>query len=439
MARDIVWVTCSLIESLQEGEIPIAATHPNLELRLVHTSHEASLVNRILAKCPAIDTVLSYDKGAFNNLVLEDPSCFLLEQGVHLTANCPLEGIDNTLLPLFFQTITEALSYIETHHDLRRILPDEIAAYGKCIAEGELVAFPTETVYGLGADAFNEQAVKQIFAAKERPFFDPLIVHIAEMQQLDMLVSEVSDQARLLMQTFWPGPLTLVMKKHPMVPSVVTAGSETVAVRMPDNLLALALIKASGKCIAAPSANRFGYTSPTTANHVKQQLSGRIAGILDGGSCTVGIESTVLSLYTNPPTLLRPGKIGLEELEPLLGTVATAKIAGPTDTKLESPGMLESHYAPKTPLYLVDDVTPYKDDPSVGILLFERSDAVFKGPTAYVSECQDSQQAANRLYWAIRKLDSLSLRCMVCSLLPEKGIGVAINNRLRKASKKTTR
>ncbi len=205
--------------------------------------------------------------------------------------------------------------------------------------------------------------------------------------------------------------------------------------------MALALIKASGKPIAAPpSANRFGYTSPpTTAEHVREQLSGRIAAILDGGACTVGIESTVLALHTNIPTILRPGKIGIQELSPLLGEVAIAKQAGPTDTKMESPGLLESHYAPPTtPLYLVDDVRQYQGCEDVGVLLVEDIGGVsFKGPVAYISEDKDSETAAMRLYWAIRKLDSMGLRFMVCSLLPEQGIGgVAINNRLRKAATK---
>jgi L-threonylcarbamoyladenylate synthase len=226
------------------------------------------------------------------------------------------------------------------------------------------------------------------------------------------------------------------MKKHPQVADIVTAGSETVAVRMPANPLALALIKASGKPIAAPSANRFGYTSPTTAEHVREQLSSRIAAILDGGACTVGIESTVLALHTPIPTILRPGKIGCEELKPLLGEVAMAKQAGPTDTKMESPGLLESHYAPTTPLYLVDDVRQYQGCEDVGVLLSEDIGVSFKGPVAYISEDKDSEKAAMRLYWAIRKLDGMGLRFMVCSLLPEQGIGVAINNRLRKAATK---
>jgi len=319
---------------------------------------------------------------------------------------------------------------------LREQHPRAVGDAVRILRDGGVVVAPTETVYGLGADALNEEAVRGIFAAKERPFFDPLIVHIAQLEQLEGLVVDIDSRARLLMEHFWPGPLTMVMKKHPSVPAIVTANSQTVAIRMPSNPLALNLIKASGKPIAAPSANRFGYTSPTTALHVREQLGSRIDAILDGGACTVGIESTVLTLCTEIPTILRPGKIGLEELRPLLGEVVMGKQAGPTDTRLESPGLLESHYAPTTPLYLVDDVTLYKDQSDVGVLLFEKQSVPFKGPVVYVSEKEDAEEAASRLYWAIRHLDSMNLRCMVGSLLPEEGIGVAINNRLKKASAK---
>nr|WP_321303836.1 L-threonylcarbamoyladenylate synthase [uncultured Sphaerochaeta sp.] len=369
-------------------------------------------------------------------LLKEEKASYLLGENLTLICYCPLSGVTTPYLTFHFHTLEDAYTYTRLYPNPAIDLPRLIEEDAKLLAEGKLVAFPTETVYGLGGDATNEEAVRGIFAAKERPFFDPLIVHIAELSQLDGLVAQVSDQAKALMEQFWPGPLTLVMKKHPQVADIVTAGSETVAVRMPANPLALALIKASGKPIAAPSANRFGYTSPTTAEHVREQLSGRIAAILDGGACTVGIESTVLALHTPIPTILRPGKIGIQELSPLLGEVAMAKQAGPTDTKMESPGLLESHYAPTTPLYLVDDVRQYQGCEDVGVLLSEDIGVSFKGPVAYISEDKDSEKAAMRLYWAIRKLDGMGLRCMVCSLLPEQGIGVAINNRLRKAATK---
>ncbi len=381
-------------------------------------------------------TFLTKSDTGLDLVQLLKPGSFLLDSGFTLTFHCPLGITSDELLTLFFHTLQDALSFIRNHPIAHVSIPQTIQSYGKLLSEGKLVAFPTETVYGLGADATNERAVARIFEAKERPFFDPLIVHIASLDQLDGLVSEIPQSAYHLMETFWPGPLTLVMKKHPSVADIVTAKSATVAVRMPSNPLARALIKASGRPIAAPSANRFGYTSPTTAEHVYQQLSGRIDAVLDGGACTVGIESTVLSLYTDVPTILRPGKIGVEELKPILGDVKVAQTTGPTDTQLESPGLLENHYAPKTPLYLVEDVAEYKDRADVGVLLFEQTDLVYKGPTQIISEHKNAEQAASRLYWAIRRLDEMHLSFMVSTLLPHQGIGVAINNRLRKAAVK---
>lgn len=392
---------------------------------------------QVLCKAhPFLSSCLQATEQTLFDNVADKTETFLLDEGIKLSFYCPLELAASPIITLFFHTLADAVSYIEAYPRPSEQLPKLIAEDAALLAQGKLVAFPTETVYGLGADAMNEEAVRGIFAAKERPFFDPLIVHIAQLEQLEGLVVDLDPRAKLLMDHFWPGPLTMVLKKHPAVPSIVTANSQTVAIRMPSNPLALNLIKASGKAIAAPSANRFAYTSPTTALHVREQLGTRIDAILDGGACTVGIESTVLSLCTEIPTILRPGKIGLKELQPLLGEVAMGKQAGPTDTHLESPGLLESHYAPTTPLYLVDDVTLYKDQSDVGVLLFEKQSVPFKGPVVYVSEKEDAEEAASRLYWAIRHLDTLHLRCMVGSLLPEEGIGVAINNRLKKASAK---
>ena len=359
---------------------------------------------------------------------------YLLEEGFTLKTHLTLPHRTSERLTLLFHTLEEAFGFIASHPDPQSEYPALIETYGKMLREGELVAFPTETVYGLGADATNEDAVRAIFIAKERPLFDPLIVHVAQVGQLEEVVATLDERTLSLIDHFWPGPLTLVVKKHPTIPAVVTSGGGTVAIRMPDNPLALSLIEESRRPIAAPSANRFGYTSPTTAAHVHEQLGDRIAAILDGGSCPVGIESTVLSLVTDPPTILRPGKIGEEELVPIIGQVSSPSTVH--DSVLESPGLLENHYAPTTALYLVDDVSQYKDDPTVGVLLFERSAVAFKGPVRYISEKEDAAEAASRLYWAMRQLDTLNLRMMVCSLMKEEGIGVAINNRLKKASRK---
>lgn len=363
-----------------------------------------------------------------------DNHTILIEEGVYVRFWVQLPHRSGERLSLLFHTLDDAFVFIAKHRDPTSEYPPLIREYGTYLRRGELVAFPTETVYGLGADATNEEAVRSIFTAKERPLFDPLIVHVAEVAQLAEVVEVLDERTVKLIEHFWPGPLTLVVKKHPSIPAIVTSGGDTVAIRMPDNPLALSLIKESGRPIAAPSANRFGYTSPTTASHVEEQLGSKIAAILDGGACSVGIESTVLSLVSDPPTILRPGKIGPQELFPVIGEVVYASDV--KKTVLESPGLLENHYAPTTPLYLVDDVSLYKDDPSVGVLLFERSRVSFKGPVQYISEREDPGEAASRLYWAMRQLDTLHLRMMVCSLLKEEGIGVAINNRLRKASRK---
>lgn len=358
----------------------------------------------------------------------------LIDEGVIIRIWVHLPHRGEERLALRFHTLEEAFTFFGDHPDPRGEYPALIQEYGALLRAGRLVAFPTETVYGLGADATSEEAVRSIFKAKERPLFDPLIVHVARIDQLDEVAAPLDERTRTLIEHFWPGPLTLVVKKHPRIPSIVTSGGDTVAIRMPDNPLALSLIEESGRPIAAPSANRFGYTSPTTAAHVGEQLGSRIAAILDGGACTVGIESTVLSLITDPPTILRPGKIGIEELSPVIGEVVFASL--PNESVLESPGLLENHYAPTTPFYLVDDVQQYKDDPTVGVLLFEITAVSFKGPVRYISEKEDPAEAASRLYWAMRQLDGLGLKMMVCSPMAEEGIGVAINNRLRKASRK---
>ncbi len=359
-----------------------------------------------------------------------------LEEGFRLSANIPFVGVDSSGASFFFHTIEEVLSFIQTFPHPAVQIPKMIEGAAALLAAGKLVAFPTETVYGLGADATNTEAVQSIFAAKERPFFDPLIVHIAHLDQLNNVVQTWDDRAQRLVEHFWPGPLTLVVKKDPSISDLVTAKSETVAVRMPQNPIARSLIALSGKPIAAPSANRFGQTSPTTAAHVEQQLEGRIDAIVDGGSCTVGIESTVLSLVTDPPSILRPGKISLEDLKPLLPDVILAPQSGASDIPLESPGLLDTHYAPKTPLYLVDDLSLYTDRADLGVLLFEEMGLVFEGQVIFISKRGDAAEAARTLYWAMKTLDEKGLTALIAKRLPNVGIGLAINNRLDKAATK---
>ncbi len=231
--------------------------------------------------------------------------------------------------------------------------PEEIQQAARLLKAGKLVAFPTETVYGLGANALDPVAVARIFEAKGRPFSSPIIVHVSSMEMVHQVVADWPKQAQSLAQAFWPGPLTLVLKKQPRVPDLVTAGLDTVGVRMPAHPVALALIMAAQLPVAAPSANRFTQLSPTTAEHVRQGLGDRVDCILDGGPCTVGIESTVLSLADGVPVLLRPGGISREQIEHVIGPI-TQQRETPAGSH-PAPGMHPRHYSPRTKLLLVEN------------------------------------------------------------------------------------
>jgi len=228
---------------------------------------------------------------------------------------------------------------------------DEESIYkaSEIIKRGGLVAFPTETVYGLGADAFNPIAVARVFEVKRRPYFDPLIVHIGDQSEINKLFKAIPYNVKRLIECFWPGPLTIVLFKKDNVPDIVTSGLQTVAVRMPRHEMALKLIKLSGTPIVGPSANSFGYLSPTTAEHVREQLGDQIDFILNGGPCEVGVESTIISFVEEKPKLLRPGGIPLEEIESILGKV---EIDVNNHKNPSAPGMLPKHYAPRTPILL---------------------------------------------------------------------------------------
>lgn len=336
-------------------------------------------------------------------------------------------------LNLSFHTYGDMVSWIISHPYPYQHLLKELHSAAEILRQGGLVAFPTETVYGLGADATNPSAVGKIFSAKKRPFFDPLIVHVSDREQMLPLVTELPQKAEMLIDQFWPGPLTIVLPKSSLVPAIVTAGYPSVAIRMPSNPLALELIRLSGKPIAAPSANLFGCTSPTTARHVVEQLQGSYDAIIDGGGCTVGIESTVITFLGETPRILRPGGIDQGAIESCIGKVLSDQQETEEDAST-SPGMLPSHYATSTTLRIVEDLKPYASSTDVGVLLFGQSELAFMGPVEYLSLGSDPSEAAKRLYQAMRKLDSLSLSLLVVKLLPETGIGIAVNNRLMKAA-----
>ncbi len=364
---------------------------------------------------------------------------YLIHAGLTVTFFCDEEGRKDTesclpdTLTLSFHTFSDIASWILSHPRPYRNLRKALQQGGDLLAHGGLVAFPTETVYGLGADATDPNAVKKIFSAKKRPFFDPLIVHVSDSAQMLPLVTELPEKASLLISRFWPGPLTVVLPKSDLIPEIVTAGFPSVAIRMPSNPLALELIRLSGKPIAAPSANLFGYTSPTTARHVQEQLEDSCDAIIDGGGCTVGIESTVISFIGDIPRILRPGGIDQSAIEACIGNVLSGEQQSEKEIS-ESPGMLPSHYATETPLRIVEDLTDYASRKDVGVLLYGMSSQVFSGPVEYLSPSGDPAEAAMRLYQAMRRLDSLSLSLIVVKLLPEEGIGLAVNNRLQKAA-----
>jgi L-threonylcarbamoyladenylate synthase len=305
----------------------------------------------------------------------------------------------------------------------------------KIIQRGGIVAFPTETVYGLGADAFNPLAVARVFEVKQRPYFDPLIVHVASPSNVEDLAKEIPSNAKKLIERFWPGPLTVVLLREEDVPDIVSAGLPTVAIRMPNHPMALSLIQECKCPIAAPSANPFGYLSPTTAEHVREQLGGQVDLILDGGSCLVGVESTIVSFSEDKLRLLRPGGISLEEIESIIGKVEI----GPIENRPSAPGMLPRHYAPRTPIVLDWDEKNLNlyEEKNIGLLVLQEPKNNVKFHSVEVlSKKGDFREAAANLFAAIRRLDTLNLDLIVAKPIPEVGLGRAIMDRLRRATSK---
>jgi L-threonylcarbamoyladenylate synthase len=308
----------------------------------------------------------------------------------------------------------------------------ELREAAAVLRDGGTVAFPTETVYGLGANALDAEAVARVFEIKGRPSFDPLIVHVASIDQARQVVLEWPEQARLLAERLWPGPLTLVLPKAASIPDIVTAGLPTVAVRMPAHPVALELIAEAGIPVAAPSANRFGGISPTTADHVRAQLGASVDEIIDGGPCRVGLESTVLALAAGGPLLLRAGGTTTEEIEDVIGPVVRP---GADPRRPVSPGQTARHYAPRTPLTLVEDWRDGPDAPRLALLVLrppesrERFEAI-----EVLSPGGDLREAAANLFAALHRLDALGLDRIVAVRVPDQGLGVAINDRLRRAA-----
>ncbi|MBM4143859.1 MAG: threonylcarbamoyl-AMP synthase [Lentisphaerae bacterium] len=300
---------------------------------------------------------------------------------------------------------------------------------------GGLVAFPTETVYGLGAAVFDEKAVARVFEAKRRPRFDPLIAHVSGPGQLPLLAETVPPAAEDLIGRFWPGPLTLVLPRSAAVPDLVTAGLGTVAVRMPRHPVALELIERAGAPVAAPSANVFGHTSPTTAGHVIEQLGGAVDMVLDGGPCAVGVESTIVSFACAPPALLRPGGLPVEEIEAAVGPLDKAR--PPDAGAVAAPGMLPRHYATRTPLRLVARRAALRPAAGArtGALVYRRApDAGGFAAVEILSADGDLREAAANLFGAMRRLDGMGLDGILAETVPDAGLGRAINDRLGRSA-----
>lgn len=334
----------------------------------------------------------------------------------------------------------------------------QIQEAAQWLVDNETVAFPTETVYGLGANALNDEACQKIFQAKGRPSDNPLIVHIACEQQLSGVVDKMTELGKKLSVAFWPGPLTLVLPKGDKVSKTVTAGLDTVAVRMPDHPVALALIAAANLPIAAPSANLSGKPSPTTAQHVLHDLSGRIAGVLDGGETGVGLESTVVDVTGERALILRPGGITQEELQEVVGEVeldpaleqSTGLTTDQTISQPRSPGVKYTHYAPNAPLYIVasergldhmqekikEQLAKYQARGyRVAVLTTDEGKEVYQADVVIsLGKRSNLASIAANLYAALRRCDQLAVEIILAESFPESGLGSAIMNRLRKAA-----
>ena len=330
--------------------------------------------------------------------------------------------------------------------------PEKIQIAAEIIKKGGLVAFPTETVYGLGADALNAKAVLALFEAKKRPLDNPPIIHIADKKDAKRLAKEIPANADLLMEKFWPGPLTLIFKRSALVPKETVAGLDTVAIRMPCHPVALVLIRQSGCPIAAPSANLSGKPSPTNAKHVFDDLNGRIDAILDGGAASVGVESTVLDLSVEPPMLLRPGGTSFEALKAVLGNVQLHPfVASEKELTLKearSPGMMHKHYAPKAQVILIEGIVPavmrqikeltnefWMEDKRVGVLATDETAWAYEADVVKsMGSRRNLTTVASNLFRVLREFDLEKVDVILAEGVATEGLGLAVMNRLRKAS-----
>ena len=310
-----------------------------------------------------------------------------------------------------------------------------VSEAARLLKEGEVVAIPTETVYGLAGNAFEPKALAKIFAAKERPTFDPLIVHIADIAQLTDIAKDIPDSAYKLAEAYWPGPMTIILPKKDCIPDLCTSALPSVAVRFPSHPIAQAIIKESGLPLAAPSANLFKHVSPTTAEHVAAQLADRIAGIVDGGPCSVGVESSIISLV-GEPTVMRPGAITPEMFKAILREVKIKESTSKPGQPMLAPGQCDTHYRPQVPLY-------YGEVPA-GYTLPEHTVRIAFGTqagpipaTVNLSATGDMVEATSKLYAFMHDLDKSEYDLILVDPIPNTGVGMALNDRLKRASIKS--
>jgi L-threonylcarbamoyladenylate synthase len=312
-------------------------------------------------------------------------------------------------------------------------MTEQIKKASKLLKAGNVVAIPTETVYGLAANVFDEKAVKKIFEIKGRPLFNPLIVHIKSIEDLQNVATNIPPKAWILANYFWPGPLTLVLPKKKTIPYVVTAGKETVGVRIPSHPVALALLEEVDFPLAAPSANPFGYISPTNAAHVQKQLGTKIPFILDGGNCEKGIESTIIGFENDEPVLYRVGAISKEAIEKCVGPISSKTKAATTP---EAPGMLSKHYSPRTPFMvsesILSDIEKYKNR-AVGFIIFSNGIDETSEKFILLTKTESLDEAAQNLYAAMHQLDAQEFDFIIAEKFPETGIGISLNDRLFRA------
>lgn len=316
------------------------------------------------------------------------------------------------------------------------IISEDISKAVSLLSNEDVVAIPTETVYGLAGNIFSEKAIKKIFAVKQRPLFNPLIVHLHSIEQVNEIVKEFPPKAQLLAQRFWPGPLTLILKKKAIVPDLITAGHDTVGIRIPNHPTTLSLLSQLDFPIAAPSANPFKRISPTKPSHVEGYFKKDIAMVLDGGECTKGIESTIIGFENEQAVIYRVGGLEIEEIEKVIGTVT---IKNKKENAPNAPGMLAKHYAPKTRTILLEDAKSFiekNQNLTIGLIKFTGDlDQANNIHYEILSPNGDLNEAAAKLYDTLHQLDQLSLDVIVAEKFPDHGLGKSINDRLERATK----